>query len=406
VWNVVRGKRVENFDGHSHYVQGVAWDPRDRFILSQSCDRSCRVYGKKKGERLCPDDELFGTRGFRWKKNSVKCIQKIFKRELAPSDVPEGAKEAENTTAADVVPSNDTKKTLQSSTIAENQDVEDSAKSKKKAPKHAMFVDENVQSFFRRLSFTPDGSACVVPAAQIMTSSSESATACTYLFARNQWARPAVAYPTHADALSKSSQAKKRITEPSIIVRCSPILYELRGSTDENASPVLKLPYRSVFAVATFSCVLLYDTEQLTPIGVVENIHFAQITDMTWSCDGTVLVVSSQDGYCTVITFEAGEIGEPLPAARVPAFMKRDRRSFANSSGVADTSSRSIDEAAGEKRKRVDARSSESNVSQTGPQKKRASLVAVPDASGVKRKRATLIAVSDTNLAVPSEAFR
>ena len=29
------------------------------------------------------------------------------------------------------------------------------------------------------------------------------------------------------------------------------------------------------------------------------------------SHDGRVLVVSSTDGYCTLVTFEAGELGEP-----------------------------------------------------------------------------------------------
>ena len=41
LWNVAKNKRVNEFDNvHSHYVQGVAWDPRDRYVLSQSCDRT------------------------------------------------------------------------------------------------------------------------------------------------------------------------------------------------------------------------------------------------------------------------------------------------------------------------------------------------------------------------------
>ncbi len=59
------------------------------------------------------------------------------------------------------------------------------------------------------------------------------------------------------------------------------------------------LPYRMIFAVATFSNVLLYDTSQLAPIGMISEIHYAAITDMSWSSDGTILSVSSNDGYCT-----------------------------------------------------------------------------------------------------------
>ena len=30
-------------DDHSHYVQGVAWDPVGHYIVSQSTDRTCKV---------------------------------------------------------------------------------------------------------------------------------------------------------------------------------------------------------------------------------------------------------------------------------------------------------------------------------------------------------------------------
>lgn len=34
-------------DTHSHYVQGVAWDPVGKFITSLSSDRTCRIYVNK-----------------------------------------------------------------------------------------------------------------------------------------------------------------------------------------------------------------------------------------------------------------------------------------------------------------------------------------------------------------------
>jgi WD40 repeat protein len=46
VWDFAAGKTVQAFKDHSSFVQGVAWDPRDRFIVSQSCDRSLRVYSR------------------------------------------------------------------------------------------------------------------------------------------------------------------------------------------------------------------------------------------------------------------------------------------------------------------------------------------------------------------------
>lgn len=34
-------------DSHSHYVQGVAWDPLAKYVASLSSDRTCRIYMNK-----------------------------------------------------------------------------------------------------------------------------------------------------------------------------------------------------------------------------------------------------------------------------------------------------------------------------------------------------------------------
>lgn len=65
-----------------------------------------------------------------------------------------------------------------------------------------------------------------------------------------------------------------------------------------------------VFAIATKNSVRLYDTQQQMPFAVISNIHYARITDLTWSSDGTALIVSSFDGFCTLIMFEKGELGK------------------------------------------------------------------------------------------------
>ena len=46
------------------------------------------------------------------------------------------------------------------------------------------------------------------------------------------------------------------------------------------------------------------------PIGYVSQVHLARLTDLAWSDDGKLLMVSSYDGYCTLITIERDEIGE------------------------------------------------------------------------------------------------
>jgi chromatin assembly factor 1 subunit B len=42
------------------------------------------------------------------------------------------------------------------------------------------------------------------------------------------------------------------------------------------------LNYRMVYAVATQDSVLLYDTQQKTPISIVSNLHCATFTDLAW----------------------------------------------------------------------------------------------------------------------------
>lgn len=94
----------------------------------------------------------------------------------------------------------------------------------------------------------------------------------------------------------------------TIAVRCCPQVFELRPHSDDHP-PLIDLPYRIVFAVASKSSIYLYDTQQKIPFGCISNIHYARLTDITWSSDGSILLVSSVDGFCTLITFEPDELG-------------------------------------------------------------------------------------------------
>lgn len=94
----------------------------------------------------------------------------------------------------------------------------------------------------------------------------------------------------------------------TVAVRCCPLLFELRPYA-EHKPPIINLPYRMIFAIATKSSVYLYDTQQQMPFGMVSNIHYARLTDLSWSSDGTILIVSSVDGFCTLITFDKDELG-------------------------------------------------------------------------------------------------
>jgi chromatin assembly factor 1 subunit B len=93
----------------------------------------------------------------------------------------------------------------------------------------------------------------------------------------------------------------------TIAVRFCPLLFELKES---KAKPVIPLPYRMIFAVATKCSVYLYDTQQKIPFGLISNIHYTRLTDLSWSKDGKILIVSSTDGFCSIIQFADGELGK------------------------------------------------------------------------------------------------
>ncbi|XP_006146335.1 chromatin assembly factor 1 subunit B [Tupaia chinensis] len=163
------------------------------------------------------------------------------------------------------------------------------------ARSYRMFHDDSMKSFFRRLSFTPDGSLLLTPAGCV--ESGENVTNTTYVFARKNLKRPIAHLPCPGKA--------------TLAVRCCPVYFELKPVV-ATGPELVSLPYRLVFAVASEDSVLLYDTQQLFPFGYVSNIHYHTLSDISWSSDGAFLAISSTDGYCSFVTFEKDELGIPL----------------------------------------------------------------------------------------------
>ncbi|CAG0892297.1 unnamed protein product [Darwinula stevensoni] len=183
----------------------------------------------------------------------------------------------------------------------ENQDKEDPGLQR-------LFHDETLQTFSRRLGFSPDGNLLFVPTGVLEPPSTSDVSndlppiyACL-VFSRHSLARPVAYLPS----------GKEKIP---LGVRVCPQLFE---RTREDGP--YDLPYNVVVAVITQDSLLIYNTEQETPVALISNIHYTRLTDCAWSviflspklsADGRLLIVSSTDGYCSVITFSAGELGKP-----------------------------------------------------------------------------------------------
>ncbi|GAC72490.1 chromatin assembly complex 1 subunit B/CAC2 [Moesziomyces antarcticus T-34] len=99
----------------------------------------------------------------------------------------------------------------------------------------------------------------------------------------------------------------------------SPPVSRQDARSPPRGSSVIGLPYRMVYAVATQDSVWIYDTQQTGPICCFSNMHYASFTDLSWSPDGQTLMMSSTDGYCSVVVFDYAELGVPYAFAAQPA---------------------------------------------------------------------------------------
>ena len=355
---------VRQIAEHSHYVQGVAWDPLNEFVATQSSDRSVHIYSLK-----TKDGQFTLTSHGKFLKTDLPT-----RRMPSSSPAPEPSRSQPPSSSVTVTsPAPSTPGTPRPSNLPmDPPPVSHSRRSSFSSPsirrsaspaasmplpavkplevpspgintlnslntlgiKNAnLYANETFTSFFRRLSFAPDGSLLFTPAGQYKTmhvsSTDPSKTTdevinTVYVYTRAGFSKPPISHlPGHK--------------KPSVAIKCSPIFYTLRqasqpvrhmtldtssgeeafaslpdpvvgvdgtksmeppsinivessklqpssedSSSGGDITPVFALPYRVVYAVATQDAVLVYDTQQQTPICVVSNLHFATFTDLTW----------------------------------------------------------------------------------------------------------------------------
>ncbi|QBM86062.1 chromatin assembly factor 1 subunit B [Metschnikowia aff. pulcherrima] len=301
IFNVVTSQKVLELQNHTHYVQGIAWDPLNEYLATQSADRSVSIHHllvPKSGETLSAQlcirltrADLALTKVSALRENSGTCLFKG------------ASSEAEGEEA-----SND--KNLQESTT--HTETSRNLYAKERLPKRVshLYHSENLQSFFRRLAFSPDGSLLIAPLGVFKYDSRKDSapegavesnlTNTVYIYTRAGFSQPPIC---HLPGLMK----------PAIAVAFNPIQYEL---TDGSASSIFALPYKLVFAVATHDAVIVYDTERLQPLGMLTNLHYLTITDLCWNKDGKNLMISSAEGFCSLIVFESSVFGTAYNSAR------------------------------------------------------------------------------------------
>ncbi|KAK7358831.1 hypothetical protein VNO77_00771 [Canavalia gladiata] len=186
------------------------------------------------------------------------------------------------------------------------------------ATKYHLFHDETLPSFFRRLAWSPDGSFLLVPAGSYRINTASESVNAAYIFSRKDLSKPAIQLPCASKAV--------------VAVRFCPIFFKLRGT---NSAGLFKLPYRIIFAVATLNSLYIYDTESTSPIAILAGLHYAAITDITWSSDAHYLALSSQDGFCSLVEFENDELGSPFSLSEGKVSDKDSKSSLQTANGSA-----------------------------------------------------------------------
>ena len=245
IWDTQQAKCVKVLKDHQHFVQGVAWDPLDQFLATQSSDRSVKLWTMRPNPKG-------GINFYSLAKYSKLSLNF---EEPANKDLPTQAS-------------------------------------------YSMFHDETLVSFFRRPSFSPDGSILCLPTGQRTPLSLKSTQHGIYLNLRNNLHKTPSAY---IGGFEKAA----------IAIRFNPRLFPL---IQDGPEPFVCLPYRMVFAVVTQNSVYIFDTQTRSPLFMFANLHYASLTDVSWSADGIKLVASSVDGFCTVAEFDPKNDfgGEPL----------------------------------------------------------------------------------------------
>jgi chromatin assembly factor 1 subunit B len=247
VSSVLSGRQLAILRDHSHFVQGVAWDPCGRYVVTQSSDQTARIYrtAAKGSTKLCLRAVLKDLRSDPTTRQPV--LKK--RKEEKEADDGDGGSESEGESGDE------------------------------KAVRRKLFLHESVPAFFRRPGWSPDGSILGVPAGVWQAGPDAPLENTAYLIARAHPRTPVAHVPGHA--------------KPVVVVRFNPILYSSR----------MPRP-RMIFAVASLDTVTIYATDAENAIAVAAGLHCAQITDLAWTKDGTALLISSHDGYCSVMTFD------------------------------------------------------------------------------------------------------
>lgn len=328
VFDANTGQKVLDLIGHSHYVQGISWDPRGEYLATQSADRSLHIYLLKldrynttdNHERIGQNTDLASL-----VLNLSRSDLPLFASSPTPSQL-QNSNGNISSSESDIVAS----ELLLSNLRVPQNALHNTSKEVKSS---YLYHPESLQSFFRRLAFSPDGSLLLSTLGMIRREgwreeddASETFLNAVYVHVRSGLSRSPVCYISGFD-------------KPAIAIRFSPVLYELDHDVNDT---MFQLPHKMIFAIATQNSVVIYDSQHLRPLGLLKNLHYSTITDLAWSSDGKSIIVTSAEGFCSIVLLTDAVLGTPLKAQET--FKMNEQLQAAQLTGkVAPSASLSVD---------------------------------------------------------------
>ena len=335
---------------HHHYVQGVAYDPLGVYLASMSHDRTVRLYPRKATAKTLKKvlaaavvnttredhdhDASASASSSPTTNNStntttVSVVQPPHPRDIVQAWLSQSKFEVAKTRVLKYAPRPAVlEESMTSTTMTTTTDLMNGAS----GARQYWFADEaTVESFFRRLAWTVDGQYLLCPTALYKTTPLHdtnnnnnnhhhnhhgSTQHAVLMFRRHEFEEP--------------HRIVTGLTRPAVAIVPNPVLFALPPAQQSRRQPQQedsnndnnnkeneprRPSYRSLFAVLTWDCVVIYDTVSTHPLAYVSGLHYANFTDGAWSANGHDLLVSSSDGYVSLIHFEPGELGTPLRAS-------------------------------------------------------------------------------------------
>ncbi|ODV62365.1 Hir1p, partial [Ascoidea rubescens DSM 1968] len=260
--------------GHSNDIEDIAWAPDSSFLISVGLDRSIIVWN-----------------GFNF--------EKLRRFDIHQSHVKGVAFDPANKYFATA--SDDRSVIIfryhKSTTNDQLQNMNFSIETKIKAP----FKGSPLTSYFRRLSWSPDGEHIAVPNA------TNGPLTTVAIIERGNW---------------NSDISLIGHDLPCEVTSFSPILFNVRSSKKSKKKNEQKLS--TIIATAgQDKSLAIWNSERSKPLIVATDISFKTITDLAWTLDGQTLFVSSLDGTITALFFEKNELGIPASLETINKHLHR-----------------------------------------------------------------------------------